>query len=72
MRVFHISVVVVSGFLSYRIRWVADNDTDVQGFLPFAACAVVYQHFVQHVAFLIHLEGIGQADTFKGNVGDVV
>ena len=72
MWVFYISVVVVSGFLSYRIRRVADNDADVQGFLPFAACAVVHQHFVEHVAFLIHLEGIGQADAFKGNVGNIV
>ena len=72
MRVFDVGIIVVGGFLSCRIGRIADNDADVQGFLPFAACAVVHQHFVQHVAFFVHLEGVGQADAFKGNVGDVV
>ena len=72
MRVFDVGVIVVGGFLPCGIGRIADNDTDVQGFLPFAACAVVHQHFVEHVAFLIHLEGIGQADAFKGNVGNIV
>ena len=72
MRIFDVGIIVVGGFLPCGIGRISDNDTDVQGFLPFAACAVVHQHFVEHVAFLIHLEGIGQADAFKGNVGDVV
>ena len=72
MRVFDVGIIIVGGFLSCRIGRISNNDTDVQGFLPFSACAVVHQHFVQHVAFLIHLEGVGQADAFKGDVGDVV
>ena len=68
MRVFDVGIIVVGGFLPCGIGRIADNDTDVQGFLPFAACAVVHQHFVEHVAFLVHLEGISQADAFKRNV----
>ena len=68
MRVFHIGVVVVGGFLPCGIRWVADNHADVQGFLPFAARAVVHQKFVEQITFFVHLEGIGEADTVKRRV----
>ena len=72
VRIRNIFIAIVFTFLPCGIGWISDNDTDVQGFLPFAACAVVHQHFVQHVACLVHLEGISQADAFKGNVWDVV
>ena len=68
MRIGDIGVVVVGGFLSGGIGRVADDDADVQRFLPFAAGAVVHQHFVEVVAFFVHLEGVGEADASKGFV----
>ena len=68
MRIGDIGVVIVGGFLSGGIRRVANDDADVQGFLSFAAGAVVHQHFVEVVAFFVHLEGVGEADAGEGLV----
>ena len=68
VRVFGIGVLVVGGFLSGGIGRVANDDADVQGFLPFAAGTVVHQHFVEVVAFFVHLEGVGEADAGEGLV----
>ena len=68
MRVFHIGVVVVGGFLPCGIRWVADNHANIQRLLPFAAFAVIFHCAVQQVVFFVHLEGIGEADTVKRRV----
>ena len=51
MRVFHIGVVVVGGFLPCGIRWVADNHANIQRLLPFAAFAVIFHCAVQQVVF---------------------
>ena len=68
VRIGDIGVIVVGRFLSGGIGRVADDDADVQGFLPFAAGAVVHQHFVEIVAFFVHLEGVGEADAGEGLV----
>ena len=68
VRIGNVGVVVIRGFLPRRVGRVADDDANVQGFLPFAAGAVVHQRFVEIVAFFVHLEGVGEADAGEGFV----
>ena len=68
MRIFNIDVTIIIRFLSYGIRRVANNDANIQLFLPFAAFAVIFHCAVQQVVFFVHLEGIGEADTVKRRV----